>query len=194
MSGPAGADVVRRLLEERRLQSVPADRAAAEALLEAAARHLGSARIVADSDPDGAYTMLYDAARKSLAALLQAQGLRATSRGGHVAVQLAIEAQFPDPPPRTAFRPFGRLRVDAVGTDRDQAPAATRRCTCRTDTPIRSAACWVVIRTIRTMSSERRCRSSRLAEVSAHQPVSRRQSEGTSMTARHGPGGGGAVP
>jgi hypothetical protein len=66
---------------------------------------------VADSDPDGAYTMLYDAARKSLAALLQAQGLRATSRGGHVAVQLAIEAQFPDPPPRTAFRPFGRLRT-----------------------------------------------------------------------------------
>jgi len=72
VSGPAGADVVRRLLEERRLQLVPADRAAAEALLEAAARHLDSALVVADSDPDGAYTMLYDAARKSLAALLQA--------------------------------------------------------------------------------------------------------------------------
>ena len=111
MSGPVGADVVRRLLEERRLQSVPADRAAAEALLKAAARHLDSALVVADSDPDGAYTMLYDAARKSLAALLQVQGLRATSRGGHVAVQLAVEAQFPDPPPRTAFRPFGRLRT-----------------------------------------------------------------------------------
>ncbi len=111
MSESVGADVVRRLLEERRLQSVPADRAAAEALLEAAARHLDSALGVADSDPDGAYTLVYDAARKSLAALLQAQGLRATSRGGHVAVQLAIEALFPDPPPRTAFRPFSRLRT-----------------------------------------------------------------------------------
>jgi hypothetical protein len=58
VSGPTGADVVRRLLQERRLQSVPADRAAAEALLEAAAGHLDSALIVADSDPDGAYTML----------------------------------------------------------------------------------------------------------------------------------------
>jgi hypothetical protein len=55
--------------------------------------------------------MVYDAARKSLAALLHAQGLRATSCGGHVAVQLAIEALFPDPPPRTAFRPFSRLRT-----------------------------------------------------------------------------------
>ena len=53
-----------------RLQSVPADRAAAEALLEAAARHLDGVLVVADSDPDGAYTMLYDAARKSLAALV----------------------------------------------------------------------------------------------------------------------------
>ena len=26
-------------------------------------------------------------------------------------MQLTIEAQFPDPPPRTAFRPFGRLRT-----------------------------------------------------------------------------------
>src|SRR3712207_6256518 len=87
-----------------------------------------------DSDPDGAYTMLYDAARQSLAALLQAQGLRATSRGGHVAVQLAIEAQFPDPPPRTAFRPFGRLRTtrNRVEYDSTLATAGQKaiRCSC----------------------------------------------------------------
>ena len=65
MSAPAGADVVRRLLEERRLQSVPADRVAAEALLEAAARHLDSSLVVTDCHP----------------------------------------------PPRTAFRPFSRLRT-----------------------------------------------------------------------------------
>jgi hypothetical protein len=53
---------------------------------------------------------LYDAARKSLAAVLHAQGLRATSKGGHYAIQEAISAQFTKPPPRDAFRPFGRLR------------------------------------------------------------------------------------
>ena len=49
MSGPAGADVVRRLLEECRLQSVPADRVAAETLLEAAARYLDTRQYLARS-------------------------------------------------------------------------------------------------------------------------------------------------
>lgn len=75
-----------------------------------ATKHVDSALRVADSDPDGAYTLLYDAARKSLAAVLQAQGLRATSRGGHYAIQEAISAQFTKPPPRDAFRAFARLR------------------------------------------------------------------------------------
>ena len=42
--------------------------------------------------------------------MLQAQGLRATSRGSHYAIQEAVNAQFTKPPPRDAFRPFGRLR------------------------------------------------------------------------------------
>lgn len=42
--------------------------------------------------------------------MLQAQGLRATSKGGHYAIQEAIAAQFTKPPPCDAFRPFGRLR------------------------------------------------------------------------------------
>lgn len=37
---------------------------------------------VHEADPDLAYTALYDAIRKSCAALLLADGLRATSRGG----------------------------------------------------------------------------------------------------------------
>jgi hypothetical protein len=49
VSGPAGADVVRRLLEERCLQLVPTDRAAAEALREAAARHLDTRQYLARS-------------------------------------------------------------------------------------------------------------------------------------------------
>ncbi len=83
---------------------------AATALLDVAIKHLDSAALVAESDPDGAYTLVYDAARKSLVAVLQAQGLRATSKGGHYAIQEAIAAQFTKPPPREAFRSFARIR------------------------------------------------------------------------------------
>ena len=66
---------------------------------------------MASSDPEGAYAMLYDAARKSLTALLLTQGLRPTTRGGHIAVETAIFAQFTQPPPSEAFRSFRRFRT-----------------------------------------------------------------------------------
>jgi hypothetical protein len=45
---------------------------------------------------------------KSAASLLEAQGLRATSRGGHLAVQEAVIAQFSTT--GRAVRSFGRIR------------------------------------------------------------------------------------
>lgn len=109
-SWPTGVETIQALLAEKNLQKVSPSVEAATAALDAAARHLDSALALADDDPEGAYALLYDAARKSLAAVLQAQGLRATSRGGHYAVQEAIAAQFTKPPPRDAFRAFARLR------------------------------------------------------------------------------------
>jgi len=53
--------------------------------------------------------LLYDAARKALNAVLENQGLRATSRGGHIAVLDAVSAQL-DPPLGGILRPFDRLR------------------------------------------------------------------------------------
>lgn len=64
---------------------------------------------MADTDPQGAYALLYDAARKGLAAVLQAQGLRATAKGGHLILQDAMVVQF-DPPLGHLFRPFNRMR------------------------------------------------------------------------------------
>jgi hypothetical protein len=110
MTWPTGQDTIRHLLASGDLQQVTATREAADALLAAATRHLDSARSLATTDPEGAYSLLYDAARKSLAAVLQVQGLRATSRGGHYALEQATRAQFTAPPPSEAFRPFGRLR------------------------------------------------------------------------------------
>jgi hypothetical protein len=80
-----GRAVVERLLASRELDRVSADPDAAKKLIDSANRHLDSARKIRTSDPEGAYAALYDAARKSCAALLEAQGLRATSRGGHLA-------------------------------------------------------------------------------------------------------------
>ena len=103
-SWPTGIETIKALLAEQNLQKVSPSVETAGTALEAAARHLDSALVLADDDPEGAYALLYDAARKSLVAVLQAQGLRATSRGGHYAVQEAIAAQFTKPPPRDAFR------------------------------------------------------------------------------------------
>jgi hypothetical protein len=75
--------------------------------------------------PTGAYALLHDAARKSLAAVLQAQGLRSTSRGGHYAIQEAIAAQFTKPPPRDAFRSFGRLRRNRNQIEYDEISPIT---------------------------------------------------------------------
>lgn len=109
-SWPTGIDTIKTLIAAGSLQNVAPSLESARGFLVQAAGHLDSAQRLADTDPTGAYTLLYDAARKSLAAVLQAQGLRATSKGGHYAIQEAIAAQFTKPPPRDAFRPFGRLR------------------------------------------------------------------------------------
>ncbi len=59
-------------------------------------------------DLSGAFQLAYDAFRKSGASLLAVQGLRATSRGGHLAVQEAIPAQSGSTV--RVFRAFGRIR------------------------------------------------------------------------------------
>ena len=63
---------------------------------------------LSSGDLSGSYQLAYDALRKSAASLLAVQGLRATSRGGHIAVQDAVLAQFGGSVP--AFRSFARIR------------------------------------------------------------------------------------
>jgi hypothetical protein len=83
---------VGELVAEGRLENVPADREAAVNMLAEARRHLDSAAAVAATDPNGAYQLLYDAARKGVAAHMLAHGLRARNRqGAHQAVVLYAE-------------------------------------------------------------------------------------------------------
>jgi hypothetical protein len=107
--GP-GRSRIDRLLDADELQRVTPDLNAARRLVDSATRHLVSAATVAGNDPEAAFATSYDAARKACSALLEAQGLRATSRGGHIAVRDAVSAQFGDLPGGGALRPFDRLR------------------------------------------------------------------------------------
>ena len=110
MTWSRGRDTVERLLRDGELEQVLASPELAERLMDDADRHLASASAIAASDPNGAYQRADDAARKACAALLAPQGLRATTRGGHVAVQDAVRGQFNGDGGLPAFRSFSRLR------------------------------------------------------------------------------------
>jgi len=90
-----GSEVIERLLAAGHLERVPADGDTAAALIASARRHIASAATTANDDPEGAFALAYDAARKTATALLAHQGLRPTSAGGHLVLVEAINAQFP---------------------------------------------------------------------------------------------------
>jgi hypothetical protein len=104
-----GRAVVDRMLAGSELQRVPASRDHADRLISQARTHLTSAAEICGSDPPGGYALVYDAARKALTAVLENQGLRPTTRGGHLAAYQAIRAQL-EPPMGKTLRPFDRMR------------------------------------------------------------------------------------
>ena len=106
-----GRETVEQMLQGSRpqLQSVHPSRDHADRLISQSRARLTSAALLADTDPEGAYALAYDAARKALTAVLANQGLRPTSAGGHLAVYDAVRAQL-DPPLGRTIRPFDRMR------------------------------------------------------------------------------------
>src|ERR1700761_555134 len=90
-----GRAAIDRMLADGELQRVPASREQADRLLAQARVHVASALKVCDSDPPGGYALAYDGARKALTAVLENEGLRATTRGGHLAVSEAVRATRP---------------------------------------------------------------------------------------------------
>ncbi len=106
---PQGRDAIEALLAARRLERVAVDRDLAALHLEHARRHIDAASILMPVDVAGSFQLAYDAARKSLAAVLAAQGLRATARGGHRVIEEAARAQL-DPPLGVLVDAFGWMR------------------------------------------------------------------------------------
>ena len=109
MTWQPGREKIADLLQAAELERVTPDRRIAERLLADASRHLATPAAASSSgDLSGAYQLAYDAFPKSAASLLAVQGLRATSRGGHIAIQEAALAQFGSTV--RAFRSFSRIR------------------------------------------------------------------------------------
>jgi hypothetical protein len=90
------------------LERIAPDPGAAARLLEEARRHLESALELRESDRSGAYQLLYDASRKSVASVMAARGLRARPgrQGAHVSVVRFAEIELDAP----AVRHFDRMR------------------------------------------------------------------------------------
>src|SRR3984893_11399783 len=109
MSWETGSERIRDLVDAGELGQVPPDSELARRMLADAGRHLATAAAAQSTgDLSGAYQLAYAALRKSAGSLLEAQGLRPTSRGGHIAVQDAVIPQFGTS--IRALRSFSRLR------------------------------------------------------------------------------------
>jgi len=105
MTWQRGSADVDRLLADGKLERISGNSADGRSLLQSAARLIESARRECQVNPEAAYVLSYDAARKACAALLAQQGLRTASGGHHVTTELVVRAQFGGP-----FDAFGMLR------------------------------------------------------------------------------------
>ncbi len=105
MKWTRGQETVDRLLAEGRLKHVTGAAADGTMWLMSAEALLESARRESDPNPEAAYVLAYDAARKACTALVAQQGLRTKGAGHHVTVEQVVRAQFGGP-----FDGFGALR------------------------------------------------------------------------------------
>lgn len=115
-----GEAEVEQLLAGRDLELVTGAQADGTPLLDQAHRTAATADGLVASDAYSAYVLAYDAARFACVALLAQQGLRATTGGGHIAVERAVRAQF-----GPGFRPFGVLRRRRNELEYPHLPADT---------------------------------------------------------------------
>jgi hypothetical protein len=104
-------------------ESAPPDFKIAERLLAQAASHLQSAAI-SGVDPEGRFTLLYDAARKAADAVLRAEGRRITHGPGHHIAYLAEAKRVLGPAHESLLN-----RVEAARVTRNRAEYQARAVT-----------------------------------------------------------------
>ena len=104
-----GADQVRRLLDEGRLDQVVPDANLTARQPRYALQSLDAAREQVERLPMPALTSAYDAARLALVVLLEHQGLRARTEGSHLTIEETAAAQI-SPALGRKFRALRLLR------------------------------------------------------------------------------------
>jgi HEPN domain-containing protein len=115
-----GEAEVEQLVRRRELEYVRGAVANGALLLAQAQRTAATAAGLVQADAHSAYVLAYDAARFACIALLAQQGMRATTEGGHYAVERAVRAQFGE-----GFRPFADLRRRRNELEYPRLPADT---------------------------------------------------------------------
>ena len=115
-----GEAEVEQLVRQRELEYVTGAAADGASLLGHARKTVGTAASLVQADSYSAYVLAYDAARFACNALLAQQGIRATTAGGHYAVERAVRAQFGE-----GFRPFADLRRRRNELEYPHMPADT---------------------------------------------------------------------
>jgi len=103
---------IKTLLDEGRLEPVKKDPKAAAIMFADAKKHLEAAKAIAELDPNGSYSLLYDAARKAVAAHMLASGYRSTKKqlGAHVAVVAYAEIELSKGKFKADVASFERMR------------------------------------------------------------------------------------
>ncbi|MCF8527025.1 MAG: hypothetical protein K9G24_08490 [Candidatus Nanopelagicales bacterium] len=117
MTWQRGRDSVQAMLSAGSLDTISGAAATGLPLIDSARGLLGSARRESTENPEAAYVLAYDAARKSCAALLAQQGLRTKSTGHHVTTEQVVRAQFGGP-----FDSFATLRRRRVEIEYPRFP------------------------------------------------------------------------
>src|SRR5580704_1829584 len=115
-----GEAEVEQLVRQRELEHVTGAAADGAPLLTQARKTAAAAGGLVQVDSYSAYVLAYDAARFACNALLAQQGMRATTDGGHYAVERAVRAQFGE-----GFRPFADLRRRRNELEYPRMPADT---------------------------------------------------------------------
>src|SRR6516165_6089178 len=115
-----GEAAMEQLIRRRELEHVTGPAADGAPLLAQAHKTAATAAGLVHVDAHSAYVLAYDAARFACVALLAQQGLRATTDGGHYAVERVVRAQF-----GVGFRPFADLRRRRNELEYPRLPANT---------------------------------------------------------------------
>lgn len=99
-------------VKEGRLERVETDTSAARDKLEEAEHHLDSAVLIAETDPVGAYSLLYDAARKAVDAHMLVSGYRVSKSrpGAHEATARYASSALGSGRHGDSARRFDRMR------------------------------------------------------------------------------------